>query len=143
MLTAPPLLPPPGMQIPSVNQLHVRKRNGDVTGAYLSHSSNPEFSLTNHHTGTYAIDPLLSVPGKQKSKCGGCCSSRKAANASFRSKHGAVALNLATAGASEEHTKAFVEVVTRKGPINIDVFSLQQGKNIHLEAYSRRGMWRI
>ncbi|KAF7982591.1 hypothetical protein HWV62_27607 [Athelia sp. TMB] len=120
VLIAPPLLPPPGMAIPSVNQLHVRKRKGDVTG-------------------TYAIDPLLSTPEKQKSKCGGCCSSRKTANASFRSKHGAVALNLATAGASGEHTKAFVEVVTRKGPINIDVFSLQQGKNIHLEAYSRRG----
>ncbi|KZP25575.1 hypothetical protein FIBSPDRAFT_783140 [Athelia psychrophila] len=116
---APHPLPSRGLEVDTVNQLHIRRRRGDVTG-------------------TYAVDPLLYVPGKQNRK-GGCCSSKQAADASFRSKHGAVSLNLATKGNPNEPSKAFVEVITRRGSINVDLFSLQPGKNIHLDAYSRRG----
>ncbi|KZP25571.1 hypothetical protein FIBSPDRAFT_855759 [Athelia psychrophila] len=117
---SPPHLRSPSAQTPvnAVNQLHINNNKEDVFG-------------------TFAIDPLLPIPPKHKPKKGS--KGKKAPDATFKTKNGAVSLNLSTQGSTAQRTKAFVEVATRKGDINIDLFQIQSQKNISLDVYSRKG----
>ncbi|EKM50692.1 uncharacterized protein PHACADRAFT_264103 [Phanerochaete carnosa HHB-10118-sp] len=60
-------------------------------------------------------------------------------NASFNTKHGRINLNLATAGNTEQPGKAYIQVVTRDGRVNVNLFALQANKNIFLEIISKHG----
>lgn len=60
-------------------------------------------------------------------------------NASFRSRHGAISINLATSGTTANRTKAYIQASTRRGDIDINVYSLQKEKHIALEVHSRHG----
>lgn len=88
-------------------------------------------------SGTFAIDPLLPLPAKYKPKKSS--KKKKAPDASFKTKHGAISINLATKGDLAYQSKAFVEIASRKGDINVDLFSIQTRRNIHLDVYSRKG----
>lgn len=64
-------------------------------------------------------------------------------NASFKSRHGAVLINLATRGTTADRTKAYVQAFTRNGDIDINLYSLQKEKHIALDVQSRRGMYNV
>ena len=63
-------------------------------------------------------------------------------NASLRSHNGDVAVNLLTRGTTPELTKAYVQAYSKKGDVRINLYSLQQGKHINLDASSNRGKCR-
>lgn len=58
-------------------------------------------------------------------------------NATFKTRHGAVNVNLATAGNNDQLGKAYVQIVTRHGKVNVNLFALQSNKNICLELATR------
>jgi hypothetical protein len=79
------------------------------------------------------------MPNKFKGKSKWQASS-KTPNASFRTRRrGTVGINLATRGTTPENNKAYARVSTRKGDINVNLYSLQAGKRINLDASSKRG----
>jgi hypothetical protein len=78
------------------------------------------------------------MPHKFKGKSKWQASS-KTPNASFRSRSGAISINLATKGATDDDNKAYVQASTRKCDISINLYSLQTGKHINLDASSRKG----
>jgi hypothetical protein len=110
----------PDPNILSVNQIHINNRHEDVVG-------------------TYCIDP--SIPSKRKAKSWKSSKRSPAMepNASFRSRHGAILINLATRGTTADRTKAYIQVSTRKGDIDINLYSLQKEKHIALDVQSRKG----
>jgi len=104
----------------SVNHLHIHSRHQDIIG-------------------TYCIDPNMPMPEKFKGKSKWKASS-KSPNASFRTRHRcSISINLATRGPTALNNKAYVQVGTRKGDININMYSLQKGKHINLDVHSRHG----
>jgi len=60
-------------------------------------------------------------------------------NAYVYTRQGAVTLNLATAGRTNELSKAHVQLYTRQGKVHVNVHSLQLNKHICIEAYTRQG----
>jgi len=116
----PPSFSTPDSDIHSVNHLHIHNRHEDVIG-------------------TYCIDATMPVPHMFKGKSKWQASS-KTPNASFRTRHRAsISINLATKGRTIENNRAYVQVTTRNGDININLYSLQQGKHINLDVSSRHG----
>jgi len=66
--------------------------------------------------------------------------SLKTPNASFRTlNRGTITINLATKGATVANTKAYVQASAHKGDVSINLYSLQEGKHIHLDVSSRKG----
>jgi len=66
--------------------------------------------------------------------------SPKTPNASFRTfNRGTITINLATKGTTTVDSKAYVRASAHKGDISINLYSLQRGKHIHLDASSRKG----
>lgn len=78
-------------------------------------------------------------------------------NATFKTRHGALNLNIATAGSTEQPGKAYVQMLTRHGKVNVNLvssmprtrssavltpiqFALQTNKNICLEILTKHGM---
>jgi len=112
----------PDPNILSVNHIHINNRHEDVVG-------------------TYCIDP--SIPSKRKGKgkswMGLKGSAAMEPNASFRSRHGAISINLATSGTTADRTKAYIQVATRKGDIDINLYSLRKEKHIALDVQTRNG----
>ncbi|KAF8892144.1 hypothetical protein BD779DRAFT_93666 [Infundibulicybe gibba] len=100
---------------PSVSQIHIRNRKEDIAG-------------------TFYVDPQipsLNIPKKLKSRKG------SVPHASFRTREGSIALNLATTG---KKGKAIVHVSSRTGNIHLNVLSSSAaGPCIDLDIYSRRG----
>ena len=82
----------------------------------------------------------MPVPHKFKGKSKWQASS-KTPNASFRTRHHAsISINLATRSTTSiENKKAYVRATTRKGDINIKLYSLQRGIHMNLDVSSRRG----
>ncbi|KIM90508.1 hypothetical protein PILCRDRAFT_812256 [Piloderma croceum F 1598] len=116
----PPSTPDSESDIHSVNHLHIHNRRKDVIG-------------------TYCIDPTMPMPHKFKGKSKWKASS-KTPNASFRTlNRGTIAINLATKGTTTVNSKAYVRASAHKGDISINIYSLQRGKHIHLDASSRKG----
>jgi len=117
----PPSFSAPEPDIHSVNHLHIHNRHQDVIG-------------------TYCVDPVMPVPHKFKGKSKWQASS-KTPNASFRTRHHAsISINLATRSTTSiENKKAYVRATTRKGDININLYSLQRGIHMNLDVSSRRG----
>jgi len=110
----------PGSDIHSVNHLHIHNRRENVIG-------------------TYCIDPTMPMPYKYKGKAK-WQASPKTPNATFRTRHStSISINLATRGATTENNKSYVQATARKGDININLYSLQQGKHINLDVSSRKG----
>jgi len=110
----------PESDIHSVNHLHIHNHLGNVIG-------------------TYCIDPAMPMPYKSKGKAK-WQASPKTPNASFRTRHRAsISINLATRGNTTENNKTYVQATTRKGDININLYSLQKGKHINLDVSSRKG----
>lgn len=70
------------------------------------------------------------------SKCG---EKRVTPNASFRARSGDISINLATQGNVAETTKAYVQAYSGKGDINVNLYSLQEGKHVNLHLYSHSG----
>jgi hypothetical protein len=68
--------------------------------------------------------------------------SPKTPNASFRTlNRGTIAINLATKGTTTVNSKAYVRASAHKGDISINLYSLQRGNHIHLDASSRKGAY--
>lgn len=93
-------------------------------------------------SGTFHIDPDLQVSSpftctkRQKPR------KRKAPeipNASFRTRHGAISLNLALSGSTTNITKANVVVTSRSGDITLNLLSGHPTKRINLNVRSKRG----
>jgi hypothetical protein len=80
----------------------------------------------------------MPMPEKSKGKSK-WKASFKTPNASFRTRHRSISINLATTGSTTINNKAYVQVSAHKGDININMYSLQKGKHINLDAYSRHG----
>jgi len=108
------------VNILSVNQIHINNRHEDVVG-------------------TYCIDASIPMNKSPKLWKGPKGSSVREPNASFRSRKGAISINLATTGSTAENTKAHIQSTTRKGDININLYSLHKGKHIALDVHSRKG----
>jgi len=110
-------------------------------------------SRHNPIAGSYIINPEMDNPfGKIDEKRYGRLKQKRldkrnkkmfgndgAPNAVFHTRHGAISLNLATAGYSNLITKTHVHVASRHGKIHLNLFSLQQYKHITLEASTRHG----
>ncbi|PSR72450.1 hypothetical protein PHLCEN_2v11664 [Hermanssonia centrifuga] len=58
-------------------------------------------------------------------------------NATFQTRHGYINLDLATAGGTSVPNKAYVQVMSRHGKVNINLFALQDHKHICLEVKTR------
>jgi len=94
-------------------------------------------------SGTFYVDPELPSPGPdlcvKKNARRRCGKSTAIPNASFRTRHGAVSLNLAVTGASANTATANIVVVTRTGDINLNLLSGHSMKRISLDVRSRKG----
>ncbi|KAF7795012.1 hypothetical protein EIP86_006156 [Pleurotus ostreatoroseus] len=84
------------------------------------------YSKHNAISGTYIIDPEL--PGhletiSQKLKKVAMMRNNITPNASFETRHGAISLNLATAGGTDIPNKTYVQVASRHGRVNVNLVS--------------------
>jgi hypothetical protein len=105
-----------------VNQIHINNRHEDVIGTYCIDASLPVNGKLKGKSWKRPKGPSITVP-----------------NASFRSRHGAISINLATKGAAADNTKAHIQAATRKGDIDINLYSLCKGKHIALDVNTRKG----
>ncbi|KAI0364671.1 hypothetical protein BV20DRAFT_974149 [Pilatotrama ljubarskyi] len=144
----PSTAPPPPPQRPTSSVLQPQ------TAQTVNHFE--VFSKHNSVSGTYLVDPLLPTPAvrsslrkirrKHNKSWGNSCSSPADINASFRTRHGAISLDMAVVADSgrslppgSAKVPACVLVSTRHGRINVNLFEIQPNRSIDLQVESRHG----
>ncbi|KAH7927318.1 hypothetical protein BV22DRAFT_1031926 [Leucogyrophana mollusca] len=123
--------PPAALDFSTVKGIRIEKFRGSISG-------------------TYCIDP--DVSGDDSAQSQGRTNDRRAElrlgkttglfsspDASFRARHGAISLNLAIKGPSEQCKHATVDVANIYGDISVDFQSLHSGNHLNLSVCSRRG----
>lgn len=127
----PSTVPPPprtNSVFQSVSQQHVNfitleSKHNEISGSYIINPELPGSALA--HTR------MLDRRERKKLR------HNIVPNAAFKTRHGRINLNLATAGSTDQPGKAYVQVVTRHGRINVNLFALQANKNICLEVLTK------
>lgn len=109
-----------------VNYVSLYSKHNSITGSYIINPELPGSPLA--HTAFF---------GKRCDKHGRSMKSNITPNASFHTRHGQISLNLATAGGTNVHNKTFVQVSSRHGRVNVNLFALQPNKHICLEVMTR------
>ncbi|OSD04908.1 hypothetical protein PYCCODRAFT_1433245 [Trametes coccinea BRFM310] len=113
------------------------------------------FSKHNAITGTYLVDPLLPTPGFDSAKLRKRCRRNKRwgqgslseVHASFRTRHGAISLDLAAVAQDKpmhvapgtRKVRTCITASSRHGRIKLNLFEIQPGRCIDLQAESRHG----
>ncbi|KAI0832046.1 hypothetical protein BC628DRAFT_1351355 [Trametes gibbosa] len=118
------------------------------------------FELFSRHdaiSGTYLVDPLLPSPlaahlrkkrGKKRARKWGKGALPADINASFRTRHGALSLDLAVVSDSGvepplppggQKPSACIVASSRHGRINLNLFEVQPSRRVDLEVESRHG----
>ncbi|KAI0339677.1 hypothetical protein BDW22DRAFT_1486762 [Trametopsis cervina] len=108
-----------------VNYVSLYSKHNSITGSYIINAELPGSPLA--HTAFFG--------GRRKR--GKCMKSNITPNASFQTRHGQISLNLATAGPTDTPSKTYVQVTSRHGRVNVNLFALQARKNICLEVVTR------
>ncbi|KAI0640735.1 hypothetical protein C8Q79DRAFT_1014974 [Trametes meyenii] len=164
-------LPPPPPYSPAAGPSRTPPAPARLSGPQRSQNSifrpeNPQtvnhfevFSKHNPIAGTYLVDPLLSSPAmtpqkksrKRRNKVWGKGSGPSEINASFRTRHGAISLNLAIVAESERaptegpyKVPAGILVSSKHGRINMNLaslerFEVQPSRSIDLHVESTHG----
>ncbi|KAK7685701.1 hypothetical protein QCA50_011045 [Cerrena zonata] len=115
------------------NHLYLQSRHNPISGSYIINSEIPPFAVGCKATKDQGRVPLDRQNSKYFKKC-------HTSNAQFETRHGAITLNLATAGTDDTKlTRTYVQASSRHAKININLFSLQMNKHICLEAATRHG----
>jgi hypothetical protein len=138
--------PPPyveGSRAGSSSDPHVPHRTNSVFQSTVQQHANgiSLYSTHNAISGSWVINPELpshlttTSPLSRKHKR--YLKRDVTPNASFKTRHGAISLNLATAGNDDKITKTYVQVGTRHGKVNLNLFALQPRKHITLEVCTR------
>ncbi|KAI0079409.1 hypothetical protein K474DRAFT_653666 [Panus rudis PR-1116 ss-1] len=112
-----------------VNNVFLFSKHNAINGSYIL---NPELPDTISPTLRGCRGPL----DKQNRKLIG---RDRTPNAMFHTRHGAITLNLATAGNTEAVTRTHVQASSRHGKVHCNIFSLQPNKHICLEVGTRHG----
>ncbi|CAL1714117.1 unnamed protein product [Somion occarium] len=115
-----------------VNHLYLHSRHNPISGSYILNSELPPLAIgcdRPKQCGRVPLDGQNKRLFKQP----------HTPNASFQTRHGAISLNLATAGSTEDITRTYVQTNSRHGKINVNLFALQLHKHICLEVATRHG----
>ncbi|TCD65802.1 hypothetical protein EIP91_002195 [Steccherinum ochraceum] len=113
-----------------VNYIALVSKNNSISGSYMINTELPQSDmLTRCKWG-----PLDKANKKMYGK-----RNKGVPNASVHTRHGAIALNLATGGQSSAYSKAHVQVSSRHGKVHVNIYSIQENKHICLEVSTRHG----
>ncbi|KAH9857321.1 hypothetical protein C2E23DRAFT_900521 [Lenzites betulinus] len=149
--TAPP--PPPGPAPPAISAASsiFRPQNAQTVNNFELFSQHDAIS------GTYLVDPLLPSPlapnlrkkrGRKRGRKWGKGALPADINAAFRTRHGAISLDLAVvcdAGTTpplapgQQKPSACIVAASRHGRINVNLFEVHPGRRVDLEVESRHG----
>ncbi|KAI0091481.1 hypothetical protein BDY19DRAFT_628613 [Irpex rosettiformis] len=108
-----------------VNYVSLYSKHNAIAGSYIINAELPGSPLA--HTAFF---------GKRHGR-GNYMKSNVTPNASFHTRYGQISLNLATAGGTSVSNKAYVQVSSTHGRVNVNMFALQPGKHICLEVVTR------
>ncbi|KAI0791974.1 hypothetical protein C8Q75DRAFT_753847 [Abortiporus biennis] len=117
-----------------VNHVRLESRHNAISGSYILNPELPGAPIAphpcRHHRDRFpsgrkhrsALHKDMSPP-----------------NASFTTRHGSISLNIATAGDNDTVTKSHVQVASRHGKCNVNIFQIQPNKHVNLEVFTRHG----